>query len=77
MKHDITLSLDADLLRQVEILARRKGTSISALVAGELEKLVCEDSAYEAARRRAMRRLEQGYDLGWTPEPSRDAAHER
>lgn len=76
-KSNITLSVDGDLLQEAKILAARKGTSVSRLVADELERLVREDRAYGIAQRRAIRRLEEGFDLGWKPPASRDELHER
>ncbi len=76
-KSNITLSVDVDLLREAKVLAARRGTSVSRLVAAELERLVREDRAYESAQRRALRRLETGHDLGWTPPASREELHER
>ncbi len=77
MKTNITLKLDADLLRQARILAAEEGTSISALLAARLEKIVRERRAYDHARRRALARLREGFDLGWTRPHSRDELHER
>lgn len=77
MKTNITLKLDAELLREVRILAATKGTSISALLTERLEKMVREGKAYEGARRRALSRLKQGFELRWTPPRSRDELHER
>jgi len=77
MKANITLKLDADLLREVRVMAAQEGTSISALLAARLEKMVRERKAYDGARRRALARLKQGLDLRWTPPRSRDELHER
>jgi hypothetical protein len=77
MKTNITLKLDADLLREIRILAATQGTSISALLTERLEKMVREGKAYEGARRRALSRLKQGFDLRWTPPRSREELHER
>ena len=77
MKTNITVRVDADLVRNARILAARRDTSVSGLVAEQLELLVRRDRAYEAARRRAMARLETGYDLGWAPPASRDELYER
>jgi hypothetical protein len=41
-------------IRQAKLLAARRGTSISGLVARELELLVARDARYEEARRRAV-----------------------
>lgn len=77
MKTNITLKLDADLLREVRVMAAQEGTSISALLAARLEKMVRERKAYDGARRRALARLKQGLDLRWTSPRSRDELHER
>jgi hypothetical protein len=76
MKANITLKLDADLLREVRIIAANEGTSISAFLGTTLEKMVRERRAYEAARRRALSRLKQGFDLRWTPPRWREELHE-
>lgn len=77
MKSNITLKLDADLLREVRIMAAEEGTSISALLAARLSNIVRERRGFERARRRALARLRAGFDLGWTPPRSRDELHER
>lgn len=77
MKTNITLKMDADLLREARIMAAKEGTSISALLADRLEKMVREHKDYEAARRRALALLKQGFDLGWTAPRSREELHER
>lgn len=75
-KSNVTLSIEVDLLREVEVLATQRGTSLNRLLADELEKLVRQAKAYDAARRRALARLEEGYDLDWTPPGARDELHE-
>jgi len=77
MKTNITLKLDAEILREARILAAEEGSSISGLLAAKLEELVKERKGYERARRRALARLRDGLDLGWTPPASRDEVHER
>lgn len=77
MKANITLKLDADLLRQARILAAEEDTSISALLAARLEQIVRERKAYHRARTRALARLREGMDLHWTPPASRRELHER
>jgi len=63
MKTNITLKLDADLLREVRVLAAQKGTSLSAMLADKLGALVREHKGYDRARRRALARLRRGYQL--------------
>ena len=77
MKTNLTLQLDADLMREAEVLAARQGTSISRLLTEQLEALIRRNKGYERAERRALTRLERGFDLGWTPPVSRDELHER
>jgi hypothetical protein len=77
MKTNVTLRLDSDLLQEARVLAARQGTSVSRLMAEHLEELVRKDRDYERAERRALARLDKGYDLGWTPPASRDELHER
>ncbi|MGA2967495.1 MAG: hypothetical protein ABSD64_14905 [Terriglobales bacterium] len=77
MKSNITLKLDAALLREVRILAAEEGTSISAMLAARLEQILRERKSYDRARRRALARLRDGMKLGWTPPGSRDELYER
>lgn len=77
MKTNITIKVDADLIRKAKLLAAEEGSSISALLAAKLEEIVRQRKNYEAARRRALAGLRKGYDLGWTPPTSRDELHER
>jgi hypothetical protein len=77
MKTNITLKLDSDLLREARVLAAEEGRSISALLAERLESMVRERKAFDKARRRALARLRDGFDLRWTPPKSRDELHER
>lgn len=77
MKTNITLKLDADLLREIRVLAAEEGTSVSALLAARLEQMVRERKNYDRARKHALARLREATDLGWTPPRSRDELHER
>jgi len=77
MKTNVTLKIDADLLREARILAATEGSSISALLAARLEQSVRERKGYEQARRSALARLRSGVDLNWTKPRSRDDLHER
>jgi hypothetical protein len=77
MKSNITLKLDTDLLREARILAAEQDTSISALLAARLEEIVRQRKSYDRARKRALARLREGFDIHWTPPRSRDELHER
>jgi hypothetical protein len=77
MKTNITLKLDADLLREARVVAAEEGRSVSALLTDRLEAIVRERKAFDKARRRALARLREGLDLQWSPPESRDDLHER
>ena len=74
---NITIKVEAALARDAKVLAARRGTSLSRLVADQLETLVNDDQAYAAAKRRALRRLKRGYDLGWQAPVDRADLHDR
>lgn len=74
VKSNITLNLDRDLLRKARIMAAEADTSISALLAQQLEKAVQERHGYgyEQAKRQALAALKKGFHLGFTAAHSRD-----
>lgn len=74
---NITIRLDQRTLRRAKVLAAKRNTSISRLLAQQIETLVGEDDAYERARRRALALLDRGFHLGGRIEASRDEWHER
>ena len=61
---NITLKLPAETVRKIKVVAAERGASISGLLAAKLEELVGEDAEYQAARRRALEWLAQGWHLG-------------
>ena len=77
MKSNITLKLDATIIREAKILAAQRGISVSRLLAEQLEGLVRREKAYETARKRAINRLDSGLDLGWSPVENRRELYER
>jgi hypothetical protein len=76
---NITLSLPEEDLREARILAARRGTSVSQLLARMLSDLVEQETGYVRARERSLNRLREGADLGtgghidWI----RDSVHDR
>jgi len=64
VRRNLTLQLDEDTIRQAKILAAKRGTSVSGLVARELELLVARDARYEDAQRRALELLAQAVARG-------------
>lgn len=50
-RRTLTLHLDEEVIRLAKVAAAKRGTSISGLVARQLEDLVEGDSRYEEAKR--------------------------
>lgn len=71
---NLTLKLPSDLIQRAKISAAQKGTSISAMLAARLEELVGEDAAYQAARVRALRRLDRALPMTGQPYTRRSRA---
>ena len=76
-KQNVTVSLTRDTLKKAKILAARRETSISGLLARQIEILVGEEEAYEKAQRQALALLDHGFHLGGVIRSSRDEWHER
>lgn len=73
---NLTLQLDAEVIRRARIVAAKRGTSVSALAATQLTELVDEDERVELARGRAEAILKKASSRGgrnWT----RDELHNR
>lgn len=77
MKQNVTISISRDLLRKAKVLAARRDTSISGLLAQQIERLVGEEEAYRQAERQALSLLEQGFHMGGCISASREELHER
>lgn len=76
VKQNLTIQLDKEVIRKAKVLAAKRGTSISALVAEQIRGSVEAEDAYESARRAALDLLDRGFHLGGV-RPDRDALHER
>ena len=76
-KQNVTIALDRKLLRKARVLAAKQGTSISGLLAQQIECLVGDDEAYESAERQALALLDRGFHLGGVIRATRDELHER
>ena len=55
-KTNLTVQLDQEVIRRARILAAKRGTSISALVAREITGLVEQDERYDGALKRQWAR---------------------
>lgn len=68
-KSNLTLQLDDEVVRRARVLAAKRGTSVSGLVARELARLVADDERYEDARRAATQLMAKARSRGgrsWT-----------
>jgi hypothetical protein len=74
---NITLTLDAETLREARILAAERGLSVSAFLRKELAGLVERQRGYESAKASASRRLRRGQSLGGGKLATRDELHDR
>lgn len=76
-KQNLTITLDRQTVRKAKILAAKRGTSISGLLAGQVELLVGEEEEYLRAESEALALLAQGVHMGGSIRFSRDEWHER
>lgn len=76
-RQNVTVSLTRQTLQKAKVLAARRATSISGLLAHQIEMLVGEEEAYEQAERQAMNLLDQGFPMGGVIRAKRDEWHER
>jgi len=78
MQRNLTIKLDELTIRKAKVVAAKRSTSVSRLVAEEIDRLVREDDQYEQARIEALADLESGWDLGSEGVlPPREGAYDR
>lgn len=63
----LTLSLSTDVITKAKILAAQRQASLSGLFAVCIEEMAARDDAYQAASRRALTYLNEGFNLGVAP----------
>jgi len=76
-RRNLTVQLDEDVIRMARVLAAERSTSISKLVADEIERLVGDKERYEQAKQHALREMRVGYHLGGGPYPRREELYDR
>ena len=76
-KRDFVLSLDRETIRSIKKIARRRSTSVGALLARQIDLLVAEDAVYENSKQQAMMMLDRGFRLGGSIRVGRHEAHNR
>lgn len=77
MKQNITVQLEKSVIRDAKILATRRSTSLSQLLANEIRQLAAQESGYERKKQSALARLHRGYALGGAKIPNREELHDR
>lgn len=76
MQSNVTLKLEDALLKQARKVAVEEDASLSSWVAGLIVENLRQRGEYQAARTRALARLEQGFSLA-PGRLTREELHER
>lgn len=76
-RQNVTVSLSVHVIQKAKILAAKRSTSISGMLAEQIETLVNNDDAMERAAESAIARMERGLHMGGGRLSSRDELHER
>ncbi|TVR31398.1 MAG: hypothetical protein EA404_10110 [Spirochaetaceae bacterium] len=76
-KRNITISVDANVARWARIKAAENDTSVSRMLADQLEQQMAQDSEYERAQARFLSKAGRRLRTQNRPYPQRDALHER
>jgi hypothetical protein len=76
-KQNITLRLRKETIQKARVLAAKRSTSISGLLASQIEQLAETEDDYERAMDRAFARMKRGFHLGGVHKLDRNALHER
>ncbi len=64
MKQNITISLDKEIIKKGKVIAAMKESSISKMLGDTLKRIVQEEEAYVASKRRALQYLKKGFHMG-------------
>jgi predicted transcriptional regulator len=76
-KQNLTVSLSTQTVQKAKVLAAKRSTSISGLLAAQIEALVDAEEAYESAQRAALDLMERGFHMGGIHSIRREELHER
>jgi hypothetical protein len=77
MSRNLTVHLDDVPVPKAKVLAARRATLLSRLVASQIERLVDEDDVYQRVQQTALGQLERRFRLGGGSPPDRESLHER
>jgi hypothetical protein len=64
VKRNITIQLDEEVIRSAKVLAAKRGTSVSSLLANYVTKMTASQERYEKARQVALEAMEHATDRG-------------
>ncbi|MFP5236399.1 MAG: DUF6364 family protein [Acidobacteriota bacterium] len=74
---NLTVRLSRQTIQKARVLAAKRATSISALVAEQIEQISKSDDEYEKAMADAIALMEKGFHLGGVHKFNRDELHDR
>ena len=77
MKQNITLAIDQRLLKRARSIAAQQSTSVSAMLASELRKIVEAQEGYAQAKSRALAQLDSPFHLEGRGIRNREDPHDR
>jgi hypothetical protein len=77
MKQNITVQLDQAVIKDAKVVAARRSTSLSKLLAGEIQRIAAQESDYEQSKKSALARLHKSYSLGGVKMPPREELYSR
>ena len=64
MKQNLTVQLDEEVVHEAKVLAAHKHTSVSGLIAQQIQELTAVNQRYERAKQAALQALAQAEDRG-------------
>jgi hypothetical protein len=76
VKQNITLTLDRRIIQAAKDFAARRGTSVSALLADELQGKLERQRQYDQSRRSALALLDLSFPLGGQGVKDRNSLHD-
>jgi hypothetical protein len=77
MKQNITVQLDQAVIKDAKVVAAKRSTSLSKLLAGEIQRIAAQEADYELNKKSALAKLNKGYSLGGAKMPSREEIYSR
>jgi hypothetical protein len=63
-KRNLTIQLEDNIIRRAKVVAAKRGTSVSGLVARQLQDVIEHDERYEAARLHVLDAIRTATDRG-------------